>query len=255
MGLKRYIYKSGLDIIAPLKCGTRWLEGFDVENRIRTYGLHITDLREHIWSGTTFIWRGVREHFLSAVLTELALTPDKPLLDIVSELKSGESGHWHPHLYKELYTIWSQTPFRFHKLRALSELNPSAGGLKWNSTMYRFPLPTEWDSVETALSSIPSKHLNRLNKLIGEEEKWLKRMLKSQYVIRTWEEDSDLEDSRLELKCRVMDLEDEVDAIMNYKIVKDLQITIRELKELNLKLQSKLEYTESVLGKAPIKLI
>ena len=160
MGLKRYIFNSGLDIIAPLKCGTRWLEGFDVDNRIRTFGLHPTDLSEHIHSGTTFIWRPVREHFLSAIRTELVAFKKKDISGVISEIQSGESEHWHPHLYKELYTIWSQTPFRFHKLRALSELTPSAWELKWTSNMYKFDLPTEWDSVEAALGSIPSEHLN-----------------------------------------------------------------------------------------------
>ena len=98
MGLKRYIFNSGLDIIAPLKCGTRWLEGFDVENRIRTFGLHPTDLPQHIHSGTTFIWRGVREHFLSAIRTELVAFKKKNIYDVVIEIQSGECGHWHRQL-------------------------------------------------------------------------------------------------------------------------------------------------------------
>jgi hypothetical protein len=79
--IKRYIYKSGLDIVAPLKCGTRWLEGLDVENRISTFSFTIADLQKHIHSGTTFIWRPVKEHMVSALKTELVTCPEKTLFD------------------------------------------------------------------------------------------------------------------------------------------------------------------------------
>lgn len=252
--LKRYIFESGLDVIAPLKCGTRWLEGLDVDTRIHRSGFHIEDLNENVHSGTTFIWRPVREHFLSALKTELSTTSSE-LYDIVMEMQRGLCDHWSGDLYRELYSIWSETPFRFHKLRALSELTPSAGELKWNSTMYGFPLPTQWESVEEALSSLSPKHTIRINRLIGEEEKRLKSMLESQYVNRTWEEYSDLEDLLFTAKCRVRDLEAEVDKINNYKIVRDLQFKLTESNKLNSILQSKLDYNEMIMGKAPIKLI
>jgi hypothetical protein len=264
MGLKRYIYKSGLDIIAPLKCGTRWLEGFDVENRIKTFGLHATDLPNHIHSGTTFIWRPVRQHFLSAIQTELSICPEKTPFDVITEMESGICDHWYPYLYKELYTIWSQNPFRFHKLRALSLLTPSARELKWNSTMYRFPNPNEWDSVEDALNTLSPKHIIRLEKLISKEEKWLKKMLKPQYSKKSWEAYSDLEDEVLDIKCKVKDMEAEVKLFeesldRKLEIQKtrnlDLDIQIRHLKDSNTKLQAKLDYTESVIGKLPKKLI
>jgi hypothetical protein len=266
--MKRYIYKSGLDIIAPLKCGTRWLEGFDVENRIKTFGLHATDLPNHIHSGTTFIWRPVREHFYSALKTELSIHSEKSPFDVVTEMESGICDHWYPYLYKELYTIWSQNPFRFHKLRALSSLTPNAKELEYSTTMYKFALPTEWDNVEDALNTLSPKHIIRLEKLISEEEKWLKKMLKPQYSKKSWEEYSDLEDSNLEIKCRVKDMETEV-KLINETLVNQLQLQrinnseltnglytkIEELKQQNKKLQSKLDYTESVIGKLPKKLI
>ena len=255
MGLKRYIFKSGLDIIAPLKCGTRWLEGFDVENCIDTFGLHITDLPQHIHSGTTFIWRPVREHFISAVQTEWSMAPDRDILDIITQIESGECGHWNPHLYRKLYPLWEKTEFRFHKLRALSLLTPSASEMEYTTSLYSFPKPIGYDSVEDALSSISPKHTIRINRFVGDEETRLKSMLKAQYIGRTWEEYSELEDSLLKVKCRVRDLEAEVDKINNYKIVKDLQFKLMESNKLNMILQSKLDYTEMVMGKPPIKLI
>jgi len=278
--LKRYIWESGLDVIAPLKCGTRWLEELDVDNRIHhsdiyidfdyTSGVHPLHLKENIHIGTTFIWRPVREHFLSAIKSELHLYPEKSILDIVIEIQSGTCDHWYPYLYKKLYPIWSSTPFRFHKLRALSLLNPSPEKSKWNSTMYDNHLltKTNWDSVESALSSLSPKHTLRLERLISEEEKWLKLMIESQYSEKDWKEYSDLEDSYLKMKCEVMDMENEIELINfnntnrlefqrlgNLDRMSKLYSKIRELEKSNTKLKAELEYAKSLLGKKVIKLI
>lgn len=252
--LKRYIFESGLDVIAPLKCGTRWLESLDIDNRTHRIGFHLEELKKNVHSGTTFIWRPVREHFVSALQTELATT-EKELSDIVDEMEAGLCDHWYPHLYSELYSIWSETPFRFHKLRALSELTPSASDLEWSPTMYAFSLPTKWDSVESVLNSLSPKHLIRLEKLIGDEDKWLKSMLKSQYSEKSWEEYSDLEDKALEEKIKRIEMENEVNRVTNSKWVKEFQTTIRELMESNTKLEAKIKYAESLLGRKANKLI
>jgi len=262
--MKRYIFKSGLDIIAPLKCGTRWLDGFDVENRIDTYAFGMEELKENIHSGTTFIWRPVREHFLSAIETDYYVEPDRTDIweSIVHYQKYG--GHWYPYLYKKLYPIWKKTRFRFWKLRALSELNEVAASMPYHFKQYHFIVPKGYSTAEEALNSLPSKHTNRLNKLIGDEEKLLKLMVEPQYSEKSWEDYSDLEDSILEMKCKVKDMEAEVklfEESLNRKLEiqktrnLDLDIQIRELKGLNKILQSKLEYSESVIGKLPIKLI
>jgi hypothetical protein len=259
--LKRYIWESGLDIIAPLKCGTRWLEGLDVDTRIHRSGFHIDNLKENVHSGTTFIWRGVREHFLSALRTELATSTEKSVLDIVLEMESGLCDHWSGELYRELYSLWSKTPFRFLKLRAISELTPSAREMGWTSTMYAFALPTKWDSDEAVLGSLSPKHLIRLNRLIGEEERWLKMMIEAQYSEKNWEAYSDLEDSRLEMLCKSMDLKAEVEQL-NKTLVNQLELQrikhskeINELKESNSKMESKVELAENILGRKIIKLI
>jgi hypothetical protein len=48
--LKRYVFKSGLDIIAPRKCGTRWLESLDweLDNSTNT-GEVYKNLSKHIY--------------------------------------------------------------------------------------------------------------------------------------------------------------------------------------------------------------
>jgi hypothetical protein len=264
MGLKRYIYKSGLDIVAPLKCGTRWLEEFDVENRIDNYIISVDDLKENIHSGTTFIWRPVREHFVSAIETDYWVEPDRNDIweSILHYQKYG--GHWYPYLYKKLYPIWKKTRFRFWKLRGLSELNDIASTMPYNFKQYHFIVPEGYSSAEQAINSLSSKHTTQLEKLIGDEEKWLELMIEPQYSEKSWEEYSDLEDSNFQMKCKVKDFEAEVklfEESVNRKLEiqkernSQFEIKIKELNILNKILQSKLDYTELMMGKAPTKLI
>ena len=251
--LKRYIFKSGLDVVAPLKCGTRWLEGLDVDTRMHRITFNISELSSHIHGGTTFIWRGVREHMLSALKTELSTHSEKSPFDVVTEMEVGICDHWYPHLYRELYTIWEKTPFRFHKLRALSEIAPNVSGMEYISKSYNFALPNEWSSVKKIMSSLSSEHLIKIEKLITEEEKWLKLMIEPYYSGKNWEAYSDLEDSRLELMCKVMDMEAEVSRVTNEMNI--FQTTIKELEKSNTKLEAKIDYAEQIIGKLPAKLI
>ena len=247
--IKRYFLKSGLDIMAPRKCGTRWLDSLclDIEkNHINTDEIH-KNLDKHIHSGTIFIWRPVREHMLSALKTELSLRSEKTPFDVVTEMESGVCDHWYPYLYKELYPIWANTPFRFHKLRSLSELTSSHSPL---TITYKFDLPDRWDSIESILSSLSPEQVIRLERLINEEERWLKLMVEPQYEGKSWEEYSDLEDSFLEMKRKAIDLEAEMSRITDV-----FQTTIKELQKSNSRLESKIEYAESLLGKKAIKII
>jgi hypothetical protein len=210
--LKRYIFKSGLDIVAPLKCGTRWLDEFNIEERIDMFELtsHNNELEEHIHSGTTFIWRPVREHFISAIQTEWKLIPNKDIWDIITEMEIGYTGHWESNLYKKLYPLWLKFDFKFYKLRALSQLTPTTSKSKWNSSLYSFPLPIGHDTVEEALKSLPPKQYIKIQKWINEEENWLKLMIEPQYSKKIGKDFFDLEDSMLEMGCTIMDLKDKI---------------------------------------------
>jgi exonuclease VII small subunit len=246
MGLKRYIFKSGLDIVAPLKCGTRWLDEFNIEERIDMFELtsHNNELEEHIHSGTTFIWRPVREHFISAIQTEWKAKPNKDIWDIITEMEIGTSAHWHVHLYKKLYPLWLKFGFKFYKLRALSQLTLSASELKWTSNLYTFPLPIGHITVDEALKSLSPKQSIKIKKLIDEEENWLKLMIESQYGGKTGKEYLDLEDSMLETKCTVMDLEDKVASLENMIVrledtIVSLEDTLLKFKTHNIKLEDR----------------
>jgi hypothetical protein len=127
--------------------------------------------------------------------------------------------------------------------------------MPYNFKKYHFIVPEGYSSAEQAINSLSSKHTTQLEKLIGDEEKWLELMIEPQYSEKSWEEYSDLEDSILKMKIRVKDMETEVSRVTDSKWAEVLKSMIRELRESNTNLQSKLDYSESVFGKVPIKLI
>jgi hypothetical protein len=259
MSFKRYIFKSGLEIIAPLKCGTRWLDGLDLENRIDTLAFPITEMEKNVHSGTTFIWRPVKEHFMSAIQTEFYLTSDAQIWDIINKMEDNSSGHWNPQLYKKLYPLWLKFGFKFYKLRALSELTSSTPKHKWTSNQFNFILPIEHITVEEALKSLSSEQFIKIQKLIDEEEKWLKLMIEAQYSEKTWEDYSDLEDNLLKIMCELMDSEHKVVSLEEKVVSLDdtvlkLKYHIKKLKGKIIELEGKIIELEDTVVKLETKL-
>ena len=180
MLLKRYRYKNGLDIIAPLKCGTRWLEGLNPSGKIYQTDFRISDLSKNVHSGTTFIYRPIWEHLKSAIETELSLGLD--VKSLITHLKSESLDHWNPNLYKELYPLWKEYGFRFYKLKDLSNISISSGTSgPYEHSMYKFKLPPQWKSVDSVLEEFPYNDIVKLKRAVMNEEMWLKMMVGTEY--------------------------------------------------------------------------
>ena len=177
--LKRYIYKTGLDIIAPLKCGTRWLEGLDIENRVHTSDFKLSKLSENVHSGTTFVYRPVFEHMKSAILTELNMGLD--LKGILIQLKSNTLNHWNVNLYSRLYLLWEVHKFKFCNLKDLSHLIESPTLMEtYEYGRYVFNLPQQWKSINEVFRSFPHNDMMRLKRAVMNEEMWLELMVEDE---------------------------------------------------------------------------
>jgi hypothetical protein len=254
--LKRYIYGNGLDIVAPLKCGTRWLEGLDTENRLNLSegnGFHMDNMDGNIHSGTTFIWRPVREHIKSAIQTELAMR--KPLIDLITELEEDMCDHWSPYLYQKIYPLWERLRFRFWKLRNISSLSKEAESMDYNSHRYDFKLPKVYTDVDSAINSLSPKHKIRLERMISEEEKYLKLMIEPQYSGKSWEEYSNLEDELFDCKCKLATTISETSRLHRLEINKELESKLRESEKSYLVLKSKISEYEKRSGQRVLNII
>lgn len=254
--LKRYIYRNGLDIIAPLKCGTRWLESLDTDNRLNLIGgngFHMDDMEGKIHSETIWIWRPVREHIKSAIQTELSMR--KSLIEVITEIEDGDCDHYSSNLYQTIYPIWEKFRFRFWKLRNISELSKESKLLDYNSNRYKFKLPNSYSDVDTAINSLSPKHKIRLERIIVEEEKYLKLMIEPQYSEKSWEEYSDLEDKLFDCKCKLATTISETSRLVRLEINKEMELKLNESEKKYSLLKSKISEYEKRSGQRVINII
>ena len=173
--LKRYKYKGGLDIIAPLKCGTRWLEGLDNGSIVHKADFGLRELSDNVHSGTTFIYRPVVEHLKSALTTELCMGMD--IKSIINGIKFERLNHWSPSMYKNLYPLWEIHRFKFCSLKELSNITNTSHTLEYTSSNYTFELPTQWDSIDAVFESFPHNDIEKLKRAVMNEEMWLSMMV------------------------------------------------------------------------------
>lgn len=241
MTLKRYIFNNGLDIVAPPKCGTRWLEGLDVNNRISRTHFHISELGNNIHSNTTFIWRPVREHFISALETDMKTIGDIRKVELYYESLISE--HWYPYLYKELYSFWQTYGFKFRKLRSISTLNSEAQNTEYGIDRYKF------DTDKNCVDIMSIDVLDRINILIDSETKYLDTMISKQYSTYGWKEYSKLEDDILNVhyhnvsyKFEIKERDTKIDEL--YQRINLLQFDLDKEKEANNSLRLKLNKTK-----------
>jgi hypothetical protein len=230
--IKRYIFKNGLDLIAPGKCGTRWLSSIDDTHLIETIHLNVYELKDNVHSDTIFVWRPIEEHILSAINTDMGCTP-KSISEILYDLENEKSRHWYPFLYKQVYDSWCIHKFRFVKLRQLSELFPIDMVPTYSYNKYEFI------KVDCVLS-------NKLNRLAEMDSKYLETMISHQYSQYDWNDYSKLEDKNLLQVDKIKKLEYEISSHMS-KIgelenknvsdiskIEELEIKIKKLNYLNL---------------------
>jgi len=144
MVLKRY---GGGKILAPLKCGTRYLD--------EVFGVNYADIDlSELMSDRniqTIVLREPYEHLESALHTEL-LGVWNGEGDVESVLKRFVSGstHWSPHLYETLYTYCAKSGWdiKVIHLTGLSTYLKSTGvnEMEYNPKKYDFNHYTKWVS-------------------------------------------------------------------------------------------------------------
>lgn len=170
-----------MDIVAPLKCGTRWIEGLNPSERLHQWDFGVSSLSVNIHSGTTFIYRPIWEHLKSAISTELNLGMD--VRTIIHYIKTEKLNHWCPTLYKQLYPFWEFHSFKFHKLIELSAITPaSVIREEYQYDKYEFKLPPQYESVDAILNKLDYNDITMIKQLVSSEEEWLSMMVGKRYA-------------------------------------------------------------------------
>ena len=183
MVLKRFIYENGLDIVAPLKCGTRFLEN-------ETKWVECSEIsskeipRTRIKRNTCFVWRDGMEWLISALKTEIRHQieyNENPDIDkILNEFQTNIGGHWSNTIYRDLYKLWNVKEFELIELKDLSTLFPDSKFVRENYKMHSY-LKTTYDTEEL-LQRIPKNVFDKLCEDVERDKVWLELLIKREHL-------------------------------------------------------------------------
>jgi len=181
MVLKRFTYENGLDIIAPLKCGTRWLE--EKTNPIKIEELWLpTNQIQRITKDTYWVYRVGREHLESALKTEIMGSiefNDGDIDKIISSFLNGKGTHWSPIIFNYMYNHWNRVEFKVIELTHLSNLFT---GIPYDPSEYNF---NNYDKISNDMSNIlkmvDTDSLNKLYDMVENDKPYLTKILNKEH--------------------------------------------------------------------------
>jgi len=183
MVLKRFTYESGLDIITPLKCGTRWLQQETNPLLMEEYNtMNFMSKLVGITNKTYWVYRDNREHLVSALRTEIRSSiefNEENIELIIDRFINGTATHWSPELYRYMYSYWNRTEFNLVHLKDLSNLFP---GVQYSSNNYDMNNYNKTKHTkEDTIKLVGSIKMNELYKLLDKDIIWLDKMFKKEH--------------------------------------------------------------------------
>ena len=186
MNLKRFRYENGLDIIVPLKHGTRWLE--EKTNPISIEEIYSTKDVEAITKETYWVYREPKKHMLSALRTEIrtGIEFNGDSKDtIIDKFKTDKGLHWSPTLYESIYKQWDKIGFNLIHLKDLSNLFID---IEYDSNEYDFHnFKKAKHTAEDIIELVGSMELNTLYMMCDSDELWLKRILNNEKGLTSYD--------------------------------------------------------------------
>lgn len=195
MNLKRFKYKTGLDIIAPLKHGTRWLEEetnpISIEEQLYLQNVveqHEANKMDKITNETYWVYREPKKHMVSALRTEIRTCiefNEGSVESIIDGYINGIGTHWSNNVYKYVYRLWNNIGFNLIHLNDLSNLFPE---VEYTSTKYDMKhFEKAKHTTEDIIEMVGSTKMKELYKLCDEDEMWLNRILNNERGLSSYD--------------------------------------------------------------------
>jgi hypothetical protein len=187
MNLKRFKYENGLDIIAPLKHGTRWLE--EKTNPISIEEIYSMKNIEGITKETYWVYREPKKHLVSALRTEIRVGIEfggDSKDTIINKFKTDVGLHWSFTLYESLYhPYWNNIGFNLIHLNDLSKLFIGIEYLPSGYDMSDYI--TAKHTTEDIMELVGLMELSELYKMCDKDDLWLKRILNNERGLTTYD--------------------------------------------------------------------
>jgi hypothetical protein len=228
----RKFYINDIVIIAPLKSATRWLN----DRAQKSDFIHIDDLKSHTQQSYYFLYREGRSHLESALHTDYIIN-EFDLDKTLDNLLNHTSSHWRGDLYEYIHRAWCYNKFQMVNYTDVCEL---IGDWDVNPNMYDFSMETNPITKRNVLDMVDTKTLSILYDMADTNNYWLKQILNG---------------NDMALSKNIVDYEENRKDVLQSQIGLQLQHKMNELTTTNSILQSKLDYTELMMGKPPKKLI
>ncbi len=182
MILKRFTY-SNFEIIAPCKCGTRWLERKTNPIEIRSY-THLENF-ENLTNKTYWVYRDGVKHLISALKTEIRGSIDGAIGESVDDiiknfLRGGyTSTHWSSDMFKYMFINWRKFKFLPLKLENLSNLFPN---IEYDANEFNLREYTKSpNDDEFIIKMVSEENMKILYKMISEDEIYLYKIINNEF--------------------------------------------------------------------------
>jgi hypothetical protein len=185
-----YKYESGMEIIAPMKHGTRWLEEKTNPSSITSYPpYNFTSNFEYVFNENTYwIYRNPTDYLMSALKTEIrtSIEYDGDQTDyIVESFISGNGHHWSSNLYLVMYYYWKNNNIKPIHLSNISNLfSPDTEFIKSEYEMNQYE-KTKYQDDLFITNKVGKIRMKLLYEKMNQDSIWLDRILNQDYSHNT----------------------------------------------------------------------
>jgi hypothetical protein len=182
---KVFRYENGMDIVAPLKHGTRWLEEKTNPSLIIEYPLYnFVSNFDYVFNENTYwIYRNPIDYLMSALKTEIrtSIEFDGDQTDyIVDSFISGYGHHWNSNLYLIMYYYWKNNNIKPIHLSIISNLfSPETEFIKEEYEMNTYE-KTKYQDDLFIINKVGKIRMKLLYEKMNQDSIWLDRILKNE---------------------------------------------------------------------------
>jgi len=165
----RKIEINDLKIVAPLKCGTRWL----LDRAEKSSFVYIDNLKEETDSKTIFLYREPNNHLISALHTDYIIN-ECDLNKTLDNLLNYKSAHWRGDMYENIHRAWTYNKFKMVNYLDISEL---INDYDFDKNKYDFSVQSPYFiTKQMVLDLIPVDIKEELFKMADNNNFWLKQI-------------------------------------------------------------------------------